>query len=54
MTEKDKLSYIDMIKVVICNQMCPCCGRICGLENEHQYHQCIYGHQMRGLNKTYI
>ena len=54
LTEKDKLNYVDMIKVVVCNQKCPCCGRICGLENEHQYHQCIYGHQMRGLNGTYL
>jgi hypothetical protein len=55
LTEKsDQPAYFDMIKVVICTEKCPCCGRICGLENQHQYHQCNYGHQMRGLNKTYF
>jgi len=52
--DKDKLEYIDRIRVVVCNEKCPCCGRVCGLENEHKHHQCIYGHQMRGLNGTHI
>jgi hypothetical protein len=51
---KDRDNYTNMIKVVVCSEKCPCCGRICGLEDEHQYHQCMYGHQMRGLNGTYI
>ena len=54
MNEKDRLSYIDMIRVVVCNEKCPCCGRICGIENEHQHHSCVYGHQMRGLNGSHI
>ena len=51
---KDRVNYNNVIKVIICNQKCPCCGRICGIENDHQYHKCLYGHQMRGLNGTYI
>ena len=54
LNDKDKLEYIDKIKVVICDQQCPCCGRICGVENAHKHHKCIYGHQMRGLNGTHI
>ena len=42
-----------MIKVVVCPEKCPCCGRICGLENQHQHHKCVYGHQMRALNGCY-
>lgn len=42
------------IKVVVCNQKCPCCGRICGLEDQHPHHKCLYGHQMRGLNGSYL
>lgn len=48
---KDKVNYLKMIKVNVCNQKCPCCGRICGIESDHK---CLYGHQMRGLNGSYI
>ena len=30
LTEKNKIDYITKIKVVVCNEKCPCCGRICG------------------------
>ena len=51
---RDRMIYNDMIRVVICNEKCPCCGRICGVENNHEFHKCLYGHQMRGLNGSYI
>jgi len=54
MTDEDKKNYFNSVRDVVCEQTCPCCGRICGLVNNHQYHQCIYGHQMRGLNGTYL
>jgi len=54
MNEEDKINYFNSVRVVVCEQTCPCCGRICGLVNNHQYHQCIYGHQMRGLNGTFL
>lgn len=54
LTDKDKMGYKSMIRVVVCTEKCPCCGRICGVENEHQHHQCLYGHQMRGLNGSHI
>ena len=54
LTAKDKQSFINNIRVIVCNQKCPCCGRICGIENEQQFHKCKHGHQMRGLNGTYI
>ena len=31
MTEKDKVAYVNKIRVNICDQKCPCCGRICGI-----------------------
>ena len=31
--DQDKFEYINRIRVVVCYQKCPCCGRICGLEN---------------------
>jgi hypothetical protein len=52
LSPKDRDSYL--IKGSICNQKCPCCGRICGVEKDHEFHKCIYGHQMRGLNGNYI
>lgn len=53
LSEKHHLEYRSLIKVVICPEKCPCCGRICGLEDEHLHHKCIYGHQMRGFNGSY-
>lgn len=38
----------------ICKAKCPCCGRICGKDDNHPYHQCVFGHQMRGFNGNYI
>lgn len=29
--DKDKTEFINLIKVVVCNEKCPCCGRICGI-----------------------
>lgn len=52
--EKDKIDYINSLNVVVCNEKCPCCGRICGFEKNHRYHQCLFGHQMRGFNGNYI
>ena len=40
--------FID-VKGNICIQKCPFCCKICGEENDHKYHQCIYGHQIRGI-----
>ena len=54
MNEKDKVKFVGQIKVVVCNEKCPCCGRICGIENDHPHHKCLYGHQMQGLNGAYI
>ena len=33
LTNKDKNNFINGIRVSICDQKCPCCGRICGIEN---------------------
>ena len=33
LTPKDKHEFINSIRVIICNQKCPCCGRICGIVN---------------------
>jgi hypothetical protein len=52
--EKDKSLLISMLKVVLCPAKCPCCGRVCGHVGDHPYHECLYGHQMRALNGTYL
>ena len=31
----EKFEYIERIRAIVCNEKCPCCGRICGLENCH-------------------
>lgn len=33
LSEKDKVNYINRIRVVVCKEKCPCCGRICGKED---------------------
>jgi hypothetical protein len=52
--EKDKSLLTSMLKVVLCPAKCPCCGRVCGHVGDHPYHECLYGHQMRALNGTYL
>lgn len=38
----------------VCIAKCPGCGRICGIESAHKFHQCLYGHQMRSLAGNYF
>lgn len=48
--DEDIKEFNDKINIFICKQKCPCCDRICGVEEPtHNYHQCIYGHQIRGI-----
>ena len=30
-TSEEKLNFVNKIRVVLCSEKCPCCGRICGL-----------------------
>ena len=38
------------INKYICKQKCPCCDRICGHDDLHKFHECLYGHQIRGIS----
>jgi hypothetical protein len=50
MTSDDEKDYASMVNVKICNQLCPGCQRICGVEEAHtNKHECKFGHQMRAL-----
>ena len=53
--DEDIKEFQDKINVFICKQKCPCCDRICGIEEpSHRFHQCIYGHQIRGIGGTML
>jgi hypothetical protein len=50
MSPDDEKDFRSLVTVKICNQLCPGCQRICGVEEAHtNNHECRYGHQMRAL-----
>jgi len=48
-TDEDCHNIKSSLSYSICKQRCPCCDRICGEDDAHYYHRCIYGHQIRAI-----
>lgn len=52
--EYDISTYEMACSMTICNEKCPTCERICGVQEEnHREHSCLYGHQMEGMGGTH-
>ena len=50
LSQTNRNDFISEIKIIICDEKCPCCNRLCGFsDNTHKAHKCLYGHQMRAL-----
>jgi hypothetical protein len=52
-TPTEKNEFKQKITVVICEEMCPCCGRLCDIDMKqidvHTIHKCNTGHQIRAI-----
>jgi hypothetical protein len=52
-TPTEKNEFKQKINVVICEKMCPCCGRLCDIDMKqidvHSIHKCNTGHQIRAI-----
>ena len=52
--EYDISTYEMTCSMTVCNEKCPTCERICGVQEEnHRQHSCLYGHQMEGMGGTH-
>ena len=49
--DEDLMKYMEQIKVNLCDEKCPCCGRICGVfhDSKNIYHECKFGHQIQAF-----